>query len=176
MPLTFSRPPRMSLVMIPLRTKGYLFLLQFCIFSPFLSYWTMITFLWNEDEQLTNSMEQNPSWEANRSSASQEIPSILWNPRVHYRIHKCLPPVPILSQINKVHSSPLHFLRIHLTSSSHLCLGLPSGLFSSGLPRSSKWSLLVRSLHQNPACTSPVSHTCHMPHPSHPWNEVEWDV
>jgi hypothetical protein len=30
-----------------------------------------------------NSMVQNPSWEANRSSASQEIPYILWNPKVH---------------------------------------------------------------------------------------------
>jgi len=26
-------------------------------------------------------MEQSPSWEANRSSASLEIPRILWNPR-----------------------------------------------------------------------------------------------
>jgi len=36
---------------------------------------------------LTYSMEQSASWEANRFSASQEIPFILWNPKVHYRIH-----------------------------------------------------------------------------------------
>jgi len=30
----------------------------------------------------TYSMQQSPSWEANRFSASREIPRILWNPKV----------------------------------------------------------------------------------------------
>jgi hypothetical protein len=33
-------------------------------------------------------MKQSPSWEANRFVASQEIPRVLLNPKVHNRIHK----------------------------------------------------------------------------------------
>jgi hypothetical protein len=47
---------------------------------------------------LTYSMEHSPFWEANRFSASQEIPRILWNPKVHYRVYKWSPPVPILRE------------------------------------------------------------------------------
>ena len=78
---------------------------------------------------LAYSMVQSPSWDANWFAASQEIPRILWNPKVHYRIHKPPPPVPILGQPNPVHIPTSHLLEIILILSTHLCLGLPSGSF-----------------------------------------------
>ena len=79
-------------------------------------------------------MEQSPSWEANWFPASQEIPRISWKPKVHYCIHKCPPPVPILSQLDPVHTPHPTSWRFILILSSHLSLGLPSGLFPSGFP------------------------------------------
>jgi hypothetical protein len=61
-------------------------------------------------------MEQSPSWEDNRSSASQEIPHVLWNPKVHYWIHESPPPVPILSHIHPGHTIPSHLLKIRYNS------------------------------------------------------------
>jgi len=49
-------------------------------------------------------MEQSHSWEANRFEASQEIPRILWIPKVHYHIPKGHPTVPILTQFDPVHN------------------------------------------------------------------------
>ena len=57
-------------------------------------------------------MVQSPSWEANWFAASQEIPRISWNPKIHHCTHKRPPPVSILGQPNPVHIPTSHLLEI----------------------------------------------------------------
>jgi len=91
--------------------------------------------------------QHSPSCEANPFSASQEIPHILWNPKVHYRNYNSPPHVPILSQINPIRApSPSHILKIILILYSHLRLGL----FPSGFP--------TKTLNAN--LLSPIRATC----------------
>jgi hypothetical protein len=50
------------------------------------------------EQYLTNCMEQSLSLEDSSYSASQEIPHLLWNLKVHYCVHNRLLLVPIPSQ------------------------------------------------------------------------------
>ena len=100
-------------------------------------------------------MVQSTSWEANWFAASQEIPRISRNPKVHYRTHKRPPPVSIVGQPNPVHIPTSHLLEIR------------SNIISPSTPRSPQWSPSLRFPHQDPIHPLLLTHTCHMPSPSH---------
>jgi hypothetical protein len=71
-------------------------------------------------------------------------------------------PEPIESTL---HPPKLISLRLILIPSSHLRLGLPSGVFPSGFP------------HHNPLHFTVLSHACHMSRPPHsPWFDLTNDI
>jgi hypothetical protein len=59
---------------------------------------------------------------------------------------------PVLSQINPIHTTP-SYLRSILILSTHLRLGLPSGLFPSGFPNNTLYAF-----HFSPICTTCIAH------------------
>ena len=99
---------------------------------------------------LTYSMVQSPSWETNWFAASQEIPRISRNPKVHYRTLKLPPPLSILGQPNPVHIPTSHLLEIH-----------PDFIHPS-TPRSPQGSPFLRFPHKDliHPLSSPTRATC----------------
>jgi hypothetical protein len=88
--------------------------LQFIIYRS--SY--NLTLMLFTDTTTTATPRNSASSEANRSSATQETPHTLWDPKVHYCVHKSPPPVLILCEID-----PVHF-----------------NIIPRSTPQSSKWS------------------------------------
>jgi hypothetical protein len=80
----------------------------------------------------------------------KKYPAFLWNPKVHYRVHKSPPLDPILSQPNPVRPIHPHLPKVQLN-----VILLPTS-------RSFQWSLTFGLPNQNPVNTSPLPHACHM--------------
>jgi hypothetical protein len=118
---------------------------------------------------LSWSIEQSPFWEANRFVASHRISRVLLNPKVHYCIYNCSPPVPILSQLNPVHIPTSHLRKIH------------PNIILPPMPWFPQWSLSFRFSQQNPIHASLIpyprcmSRTCYFSLCYHPHN-VGWGI
>jgi hypothetical protein len=104
-------------------------------------------------------MEQRPSWEANRSSSSQKILRILWNPKVHYRIHNSS--LPALSWARSIQSVPLsHLCKIRFNIILPFTLGYSSCVFPSDFPTKILYVHLL----------SHIRATCPVPNVSSDWS------
>ena len=98
---------------------------------------------------------QSPCSAGNWFAASQEFPLISRNPKVHYRTHKRPPTVSILGQPNPVHIPTSNLLESH------------PNIIHPSTPRSPQWSPSLQFPHQDPIHPLLVTHTRHMPSPSH---------
>ena len=68
-------------------------------------------------------MQQSMSW---RAKKSQEIPCILWNPKVCYCIHDSPPPIPVLSEIHQIYKNHHDRVTYQMTLSSSTNISVPS--------------------------------------------------
>ena len=108
----------------------------------------MIIFICNSISSiLTYSMVQSLSWEGNWFAASQEIPRISRNLKVHCRTHKRPPPLSILGQPNPVHIPTSHLLEIQ------------PNIIHPSTPRSTQSSPSLRYPHQDPIHPPLLTHT-----------------
>jgi len=103
---------------------------------------------------LTSYVEESHSWEAKSRSGSQEIFRLLWKLKVHYRVQKNQPLVPVLSQVHPVHTFSPNFPEVYFN------------IIFPSMPRSSKSSSTLQIFEPNLVCTSHLSRACYMPFPS----------
>jgi hypothetical protein len=104
-------------------------------------------------KNVTNCMEQSPSWEANSHSTSEEILRLLWNRRLIAMFTRACHWFPFWTRFGPVFTP--YF--------SKICCNiiLPSR------SRSSEWSPSFVFSHKNLVCICRVSHACYMPRLSH---------
>jgi hypothetical protein len=75
-------------------------------------------------------MDMSPSWEAANCAATQELPNIWWNPKVHRRVHKSPPLFPILRQINPVNTTPSYLSNVHCNPPAYVLVFLVAWLLA----------------------------------------------
>jgi len=82
-------------------------------------------------------MERSLFSEADSDPTNQEIPRLLSNPKVHYRVHNSPELDTILSHMNLVHTFRHYICTIH------------SNIIFPSMPRSSEWHLPLRFRDRN---------------------------
>jgi len=83
------------------------------------------------------------------------ISTVVLNRKVHYPIHKCPPPVPILSQTAPARTPTSYFMKMHLN------------IILKCTPASPKWSVSLRFPHEISVYTSALPQTCYISRPPH---------
>ena len=117
--------------------------------------WIVVLFLHGRVYLLTYSTVHSPSWAANWFITSQKNSPNFTEPEGSLPHSQATPPVSILGQPNSVHMPTSHLLEIH------------PNIIPPSTPRSPHWSLSLRFPHQDPIHPPLLTHTRHMPSPSH---------
>ena len=67
----------------------------------------------NHKHKISSYCLHSPPSEAESHSVGQEIHSLVWNVKAHYCVHKRIPSVPVLSQMNPVYTLSPYLLKTH---------------------------------------------------------------
>jgi hypothetical protein len=113
-------------------------------------------------------MEQNPIGELMSSYYNSLL---LWNPKVHHRIHKILPFYAMVGQLNLVYTLASYILRSILILSSHVRLDLPSSLFLSCFLTEFFYTFLISLMRATFLAHTPAHEVIQL---QEQWSQYEW--